>query len=83
MILFFLKEIFQTPAPGTYYPEKVHPPNEQSAPAFSMGARTRVCTSKYDVLLTQWLYITSVNSCSYSISQLVHSTKYARAEGSQ
>ena len=38
MILFFLKEIFQTPAPGTYYPEKVHPPpNEQSAPAFLLG----------------------------------------------
>ncbi|KAI6661134.1 Outer dense fiber protein 3-like [Oopsacas minuta] len=39
------QKIFQTPAPGTYYPEKVHPPNEQSAPAFSMRARTRMCTT--------------------------------------
>lgn len=32
---------FNTPAPGTYSPEQVHPQGERHAPAHSMGSRTR------------------------------------------
>ena len=31
----------QTPAPGAYSPEKVHPQGERHAPAYSMAMRTR------------------------------------------
>ena len=34
-------DVFRTPAPGKYSPEKSHPPNEKHAPAYSMGSRTR------------------------------------------
>ncbi|XP_076801282.1 ciliary microtubule associated protein 1A-like isoform X2 [Clavelina lepadiformis] len=33
--------LFQTPGPGTYKPETVHPPNERRAPRYSLSARTR------------------------------------------
>jgi len=32
---------FKTPGPGSYAPEKTHPPNEKHAPVYSMSARTR------------------------------------------
>ena len=33
--------LVQTPAPGAYSPEKVHPQGERHAPAYSMAMRTR------------------------------------------
>ena len=37
----FSADIFNTPSPGAYYPEKVHPQGEKHSPTYSMGARTR------------------------------------------
>ena len=34
-------DIFNTPSPGAYYPERVHPQGEKHSPTYSMGARTR------------------------------------------
>lgn len=42
----FLTEVFKTPSPGAYYPEKVHPQGEKHAPAYSMSARTKNPKSK-------------------------------------
>jgi len=36
-----LTDLFQTPAPGAYNPEKVHPQRERKAPRWSLGVRTR------------------------------------------
>ena len=41
-----MAEVFKTPSPGAYYPEKVHPQGEKHAPAYSMSARTRNPKSK-------------------------------------
>ena len=34
-------DIVNTPSPGAYYPERVHPQGEKHSPSYSMGARTR------------------------------------------
>ncbi|ESO87577.1 hypothetical protein LOTGIDRAFT_207007 [Lottia gigantea] len=35
------KKIFNTPSPGAYCPERVHPQGEKHAPKYSIGSRTR------------------------------------------
>ena len=37
----FSIDSFNSPSPGAYYPEQVHPQGEKHAPVYSMGARTR------------------------------------------
>ena len=38
----FNADSFRTPGPGTYKPELKYPPNERTAPRYSMSARTRL-----------------------------------------
>ena len=38
----FLTGFFQTPGPGTYKLESIHPLNERRAPRYSLSARTRL-----------------------------------------
>lgn len=40
-LLTVFTDIFNTPSPGAYHPERVHPQGEKHSPTYSMGARTR------------------------------------------